>query len=196
MKWLRAVLMILPVAACKAAVEKTPSQAAEAPAAPAEPAKGSPEWMIRNAMSGGPDLIASQAAIMTWPDSAGRAMTELRKGSNGWTCLPDMPMTPVNDPMCLDSVWVRVFDAVLNNKPFSTRVAGVGYMMQGGADASNSDPAKMVPAAGEQWNIEPPHMMLIPANTTALAGLPATPGNGPWVMFAGTQYAHVMMPVK
>ena len=30
-------------------------------------------------------------------------MKTLRKGSNGWTCMPDAPATPGPDPMCFDA---------------------------------------------------------------------------------------------
>jgi hypothetical protein len=29
-------------------------------------------------------------------------MRMLRKGTGEWTCVPDYPSTPGNDPMCLD----------------------------------------------------------------------------------------------
>ncbi len=38
-------------------------------------------------------------------------------------------------------------------------------------------------------------MVIVPDPAT-LAGLPTTPvGDGPYVMWAGTPYAHIMMPV-
>ena len=30
-------------------------------------------------------------------------MRTLRKGSNGFTCMPDNPVTPGPDPMCMDA---------------------------------------------------------------------------------------------
>src|SRR5437773_1039686 len=51
---------------------------------------------IRSAMSAGPAVIAKDATIMDMP-----SMKVLRKGTNGWTCIPDGP-SPGVDPMCLD----------------------------------------------------------------------------------------------
>ena len=47
---------------------------------------------IQNAMSAGPSSISSDAAILDWD------LNVIREGSNGWTCLPDRPDTPGNDP--------------------------------------------------------------------------------------------------
>lgn len=160
------------------------------------PAEGTPEWSIQNAMSAGPSVVTANATVMAWGDSAGAPMTQLRAGTNGWTCMPDLPLTPVNDPMCLDSVWVRLVDAWSRQAPFETDEAGVGYMLQGGADASNDDPSMMAPPAGGEWNTEPPHTMLVPADPAALAGLPTAAGNGAWVMWSGSPYAHLMVPVE
>jgi hypothetical protein len=104
--------------------------------------------------------------------------------------------TDANDPMCLDSVWLAWADAWMNKKPFSTRTTGLGYMLQGGGAASPTDPFKTTPDPGEQWTPDPPHLMLIEPNPAALANLPSTPSPGPWVMWKGTPYAHVMLPVK
>ena len=181
---------------CQRSAPETGEGRSEMPAAAAMPAEGTPEWSIQNAMSAAPTLIAANATVMAWGDSVGAPMTQLRAGSNGWTCMPDLPLTPVNDPMCLDSVWVRLIDAWSRQVPFETDVAGVGYMLQGGADASNDDPSIMVPPAGGEWNTEPPHTMVVPSDPEALAGLPTSPGNGAWVMWSGTSYAHLMVPTE
>jgi len=165
--------------------------------AQAGPAAGTPEWKIQNAMSAAPEQISTDATIMDWPATEGGAMTQLRAGTNGWMCLPDQPPTPANDPMCADQVWQEWAAAWAGHKPFSTKVAGVAYMLQGGAAASNTDPFKMAPDSGQSWMMEGPHVMLIVPNPAALAGLPDQHLDGaPFVMFKGTPYAHVMVPVK
>jgi len=46
------------------------------------------------------------------------------------------------------------------------------------------------------WVQEGPHLMIIVPNSGALVGLPDDPGSGgPYVMWKGTPYAHVMVPV-
>src|SRR5688572_7320842 len=57
--------------------------------------------LIANAISAAPPSIARGAAVMA-PGPRGTMVT-LRRGTNGWTCMPNMPQTPGNDPMCLDA---------------------------------------------------------------------------------------------
>ena len=58
--------------------------------APAQ-AQTDKEAKIESAMSAAPPSIAAAATIMDWPAEEGGASTTLRKGSNDWTCFPDMP---------------------------------------------------------------------------------------------------------
>ena len=44
-------------------------------------------------------------------------MTTLRKGTNGWTCMPDAPDTPGPDPMCFDANAGKWADAWVDHKP-------------------------------------------------------------------------------
>jgi len=187
-----AVLVLL---GCKQEAAPPAQQQAETP--PPGPAPGTPEWKIQNAMSAAPAAIASQAAVMDWPATPDGQPSELRKGTNGWACFPDTPGTPGNDPMCLDGVWQAWAAAWMAHKPFITKVAGIGYMLQGGASASNTDPFKMQPDSGEAWHMEPPHLMWISPNAAAIDQMSTDPSyGGPWVMWKGTPYAHVMMPAN
>jgi len=44
--------------------------------------------------------------------------------------------------------------------------------------------------------ISGPHVMIIVPDASSLDDLPSDPNSGgPWVMFQGTPYAHIMMPV-
>ena len=52
--------------------------------------------IIKNAMSAAPPSISAKATIMGWATEEGGDMPVLRKGSNGWTCMPDMPGKAVN----------------------------------------------------------------------------------------------------
>jgi hypothetical protein len=166
-------------------------------AAPPGPAPGTPEWKIQNAMSAAPSSISAAATIMDWPASPGAAPAQLRAGTNGWACFPDVPETPGNDPMCLDAVWQAWADAWVNRKPFRTTTAGIGYMLQGGAGTSDTDPFKMQPDSGESWLIDPPHIMWISPDPKALDAMPGDRASGgPFVMWKGTPYVHLMIPVK
>jgi hypothetical protein len=98
--------------------------------------------------------------------------------------------------MCIDQVFQAMIEAWSTKSPFSAKIEGFGYMLQGASDASATDPFKTEPGPGEQWVVSPPHIMLISPDPASLANLPGEPsGGGPWVMWKGTPYQHVMMPV-
>jgi hypothetical protein len=189
------LLITLIAAACQPQAEPTeePTESAEA-AAPA-PDAGSPETKIANATSAAPASIAANAAVVEI--GADGMMMELRAGTNGWTCMPDMPSSPGPDPMCLDANFMAWADAWMKHETPRLSGIGLGYMLQGGSDASNDDPFATGPAPGEQWVETGPHVMVAPADPRALETLPTDYTTGaPYVMWRGTPYAHIMMPVR
>ena len=152
---------------------------------------------IANAMTAAPRSISANAAIMDWPASEGAQMATLRDGSNGWTCLPDFPGTKGNDPMCVDAQWMSFMDAMMSKTNPTITHAGVGYMIApGGAYGSNKDPYASKATADNEWGYDPPHVMLLVTDQGSLRAMPTTrQSGGPWVMWSGTPYAHVMIPV-
>ena len=153
------------------------------------------EEKIQDAMSAAPENIAKDATVLDWPGADGK-MAELRKGTNGWTCLPDDPSTPGNDPVCVDNMALQWFGAYMQHKTPKIAQAGIGYMLQGGASASNVDPFATAPKQGESWMQAPPHLMVFP-NSKLDANVYGTEMNGgPWIMWAGTPYEHLMVPVQ
>jgi len=153
---------------------------------------------IANAIKAAPSGITDKAAILDWPSKEGMAPEVLRPGTNGWSCFPDTPDTRGNDPVCVDEPWMGWFQAWLSKKtPQVTRV-GIGYMMAaGGGFGSNTDPFAMKESPDNRWSQHAPHVMIIVPDVKALAGIPTDPKNGgPYVMWAGTPYAHIMAPTK
>jgi hypothetical protein len=74
---------------------------------------------------------------------------------------------------------------------------GVAYMLQGDRGASISDPFATEDKKPNDWVVAGPHIMVATPNTASLASLPGKPSGGvPWVMWKGTPYAHIMVPVK
>jgi len=149
-----------------------------------------------SAQSAAPASIASQASIVT-VDASG-AMQTIRKGTNGWTCMPDSPATPGPDPMCFDANAGKWVEAWLGHKPPPPNVVGLMYMLEGGTDASNTDPYATKPTAENNWVKTPPHIMVV-GSKDILQGHPAgaKPDTSvPYVMWSGTPYAHLMIPVK
>jgi hypothetical protein len=99
---------------------------------------------ISNAVSAAPDAISGKATVLDWPAKEGDAPVMLRDGTNGWTCLPDMPDTEGNDPACMDKPWMQWAEAYLAHKAPTTTSVGIGYMLaSGGGWGSNTDPYAM-----------------------------------------------------
>jgi hypothetical protein len=151
---------------------------------------------IEIAMRAAPAAIASDATIYDLTlDDAGEFIV-LREGSNGWSCFPDAPGTPSVDPMCLDQTWLGWLHAIVAGEEPPTTVLGLAYMLQGGSDASNTDPFATEPSAGEEWVSSPAHIMLIVPGELDQSVFSTDPhSGGPWIMWAGTPYEHIMMPV-
>jgi hypothetical protein len=151
---------------------------------------------IAVAMSAAPVSVAEKATILDNALDANGKFVVLRQGSNGWFCLPDAHGTPGPDPWCFDQTWLDWSYAFLAGKEPSVTVPGLAYMLQGGSDASNTDPFATEPAAGNEWMASPPHVMLLLPGKLDLTVFTTDHANGgPWVMWAGTPYEHVMMPV-
>jgi len=148
--------------------------------------------VIKNAISAAPEAVGMNAAVMTWE------MKPLREGTNGFTCMPDDPTTPnANDPMCLDKNGMAWLHALMDKKEPPPGV-GFGYMLQGGGSASNSDPYATKPPDGK-WDMDGPHVMIFNLKKAA-ANYPQPKkhpdATAPYVMYPGTPYAHLMVPVK
>jgi hypothetical protein len=169
-------------------------EAASTPAA-AAPAADTPEGKIASALSAAPAEISSQAAVMEM--NASGQMVELRPGTNGWMCVPDGSVSPGVDPMCADPGAQQWLTAYFGRQTPSPTGMGIAYMLAGGSDASNTDPFAEAPAPGEQWVASGPHVMVMPPMASHLDAYPTDPNNGgPWVMWKGTPYAHLMVPVQ
>ena len=77
-------------------------------------------------------------------------MRTIRKGTNGFTCMPDNPATPGPDPMCMDAnamEWVHAW--VAHKAPPAGKV-GLMYMLEGGTDASK---LQFAPRIGLAWDV-------------------------------------------
>ena len=152
---------------------------------------------MASAMSAAPEAITKNATIMI-PDSKGK-MRVARKGTNGFTCMPDDPISPGPDPMCMDANAARWLDAYFAHRTPPANKVGFMYMLMGGTDASNTDPYAKKPPAGGHWVVTGPHVMVVGANPEFYASYPrgADPDtSSPYVMWAGTPYQHLMAPVK
>ena len=151
--------------------------------------------LIANAESAGIAAVAQEATIMGWDDE-GLPSVLLREGSNDWTCLADWPASPGNDPQCFDTVWAAWNEAFMAGEDPELDGPGIGYMLAGGSDPSNTDPFAMEPAAGEEWVSTPPHMMILAPGGFDAADFATEPKQDePYIMWDGTPYEHLMVPV-
>jgi len=191
-------------------VHRTHAQAKPAPAAPAKQAGGmkmsggsamSDAQKITNAMSAAPAGVGKAATIMDWPATPDGKPRQLRAGTNGWVCFPNSPSefkgASVNDPMCMDKQWQGWADAWMAKKTPTVTGTGVAYMLKGDRGASNTDPFATGPTATNNWVTSPPHIMVLYPDVKSLDPFSTDPKNGgPWVMWKGTPYAHLMVPVS
>lgn len=158
---------------------------------------GTKEAKIQEALQAAPESLRAGATVMDFPEKEGGEMIELKNGTNGWTCLPDLPSSPGKDPMCLDKTGMNWLQAYVSQKEPSLTQDGIAYMLEGGSDASNTDPFAQKPTPGDDWINTPPHMMILPAQKLDVNVYGTDPKTGgPWIMWANTPYQHLMVPVK
>jgi hypothetical protein len=157
--------------------------------APPAFAEGEQAKLIEQAESAAPPEISARATIVDGDEV-------LRKGSNGWTCMPHT-MPGDNAPMCNDEVWMKLMQAVGSKSDFQTDRIGISYMLQGdvGAGVSNSNPYHPDPKNAEDYTETGPHLMVV-VPKDLLKGITDDPSTGgPYVMWKDTPYAHIMIPV-
>ena len=147
---------------------------------------------IALAESAGPAEIAKKATIIDMTDMPNSQMKQLRTGTNGWVCY-----AMIEQPMCLDKEWQKWAAAWMSKSELKIDGTGIAYMLRGDTGASNTDPYATEPSATNQWVVSPAHIMVLYQDPKMLDAYPTDPKNGgPWVMWKGTPYAHVMVPVS
>ena len=192
---LTGVLLLSAFTATASAADKAPEKMKgmtmkKAAAAPTD------AQLVASAMKAAPMSIAKNATIVAME---GANMRTLRKGSNGWTCMPDNPTTPGPDPMCLDANAMAWAQAWMGHQTPPAGKVGLMYMLAGGTDASNTDPYATKPEKGNHWVKTGPHIMIVGADASFYDTYPknADPDTStPYIMWAGTPYQHLMAPVK
>lgn len=164
-----------------------------------EKAKGikslSQEEQIKLVQSAAPPHISKDATIMVMGTDG--KMVEARKGTNGFTCIPDIEGQETPDPMCGDAAAMQWANDLMSGAPKPTNAApGIAYMARGGwiwvKDGKVTLTAKNDPGAKRMK--EPPHWMLFWPIDSKTSGIPTMPGKfGTYVMYDGTPYSHLMI---
>lgn len=150
--------------------------------------KSEPEY-IAKANTAAPASVVDKATIIMMQEK-GEPKT-LRTGSNGFTCFVD----PDGTPLCADAnamEWMKAVGA----KATPPDKTGFVYMMAGDTGTSNHDPYA---TDKSHWVQTGPHVMIVGAAAREMEGMyPRAMDPDPsqaYVMFPGTPYAHLMLPV-
>ena len=146
---------------------------------------------VASAHAAAPASLARNATIRDWEGEV------LREGSNGWTCLPDNPGTPGTDPWCITGPWDNLLSAYMAREAPDYDRVGVAYMLAGDTAVSNTDPFATEFTTEEDWVTGlGAHLMVVVPGENSLAGFSEDPDNGgPWIMWPGTPYEHLMIPI-
>jgi hypothetical protein len=145
---------------------------------------------IAKALTAAPPGVAKGAGVARI-DKDGNMQT-LRESKNGFTC-----MVMLGNIMCADANSMAFFGAAMKKQTPPDK-PGITYMLRGDQGASNTDPSATKKTADNHWVVTGPHIMIVGAGVKDL-GLPdsadADPSK-PYIMWAGTPYAHAMVPVS
>ena len=158
------------------------------------------EWEIKTYTSAAPDFIGDFATVV------GASGEILREGSNGWTCLPFIPMPKMGfktaneaAPACADANAVAWANAYIAQSKPEIENDGWIWMKHGDTgvdnfrpysegDKENTDP--------EDWIYSGSHLMLMPKDPSSLEGVSTDFTTGaPYVMMQGTPFVHLMIPL-
>jgi hypothetical protein len=139
-----------------------------------------------------PAAVLQGATILNM-DADGQ-MKAIRAGTNRWTC-----MDPGGAPMCADEAameWAKAWKA----KGATPQTLGFIYMLSGDNGTSNTDPYATEETPDNNWIKTGSHVMIVGAEAKSMMqGYPrdAKPDpTKPYVMWPGTPYEHLMLPVK
>ncbi len=151
------------------------------------------------ALSAAPPAVSANAAVADLGEVG--KLTELRKGTNGWTCLVHDPGTPSGHPLCVDQNGLDWFMAAMSGREPDPDRIGYSYMLQGGTAWSATDvtATKLLPGQADYVRV-PPHIMILNARIAATSGFPSGEPNPnthkPFVMYGGTPFAILIIPVR
>ena len=162
----------------------------------------SAEWQIETYSSAAPSYIGDFATVI------GGNGEILREGNNGWICQAGNPRPYPNDgwksaheamPACHDEEGMKWMMAYAEGKtPNLTRDTYM-WMLHGDVGEDNLVPGVLNEneSTPEQWIESGPHLMLMPKDPESLKNFTTDFRKGePYVMFPGTVYAHLMIPVE
>jgi hypothetical protein len=150
---------------------------------------------MQQVMKAAPLQVVEQATVLRMHKGE---MRTVRKGTNEFTCMVANEGVPGTAPMCMDPnamAWAQAWQSH-GTPPDKT---GFVYMLAGDTGASNTDPYAKSPKPDNHWVQTGSHVMVVGAGARAMEGYPKTAApdpTKPYVMWPGTPYEHLMIPVK
>ena len=136
-----------------------------------------------------PEQIVAHATIVMMQDGKPKS---LQAGTNGFTCM----ISPDGTPLCADENGMA-WNAAVRSKTDPPNKIGFIYMFAGDNGTSNHDPYQR--ASHQHWVQTGPHVMIVGPGVREMVGYPRTADvsdpTQPYVMFPGTPYEHLMLPV-
>jgi hypothetical protein len=168
----------------------------------------STEWKIWAYSTAAPSFIAANCSVV---DVDG---TVLREGTNGWTAMAANPRGMADSengwkdpheamPMVGDGPAMQWAMAYMGGKTPEMDTDGWAWMLHGDMGEDNrkhlviDDEGVAKAKADSQWIESGAHLMLFPKDPASLEGQTTNFNTGaPYVMFKGTGYDHLMIPVE
>jgi hypothetical protein len=136
-----------------------------------------------------PAEIVAKASIVMTQDGKPKS---LQTGTNGFTCL----INPDGTPLCADEN-ALAWQKAVGSKSDPPNKVGFIYMLAGDTGTSNHDPYQR--ASHQHWVQTGPHVMIVGPTVREMGGYPRNADvpdpTQPYVMFPGTPYEHLMLPV-
>jgi hypothetical protein len=136
-----------------------------------------------------PEQIVSKATIVMTQDGKPRT---LQTGNNGFTCF----VGPDGTPTCADANAMEWINAVRSKADPPNKI-GFIYMLAGDTGTTNHDPHAR--ATHQHWVQTGPHVMIVGPMVREMPGysrsVDVADANQPYVMYPGTAYEHLMLPV-
>ena len=159
------------------------------------------DFEIKAYTGAAPDFIGDFATVI---GSDGKV---LKEGRNGWTCLAftanmmgDSMDPRMATPACMDSNAMAWANAYMNQEVPKLKNDGWAWMIHGDTGADNFRAFSEGDKAGtdpEDWIESGAHLMLMPKDPSSLDNTTTDFTTGsPYVMFKGTPYVHLMIPVS
>jgi hypothetical protein len=136
-----------------------------------------------------PAVVKSATIVQMQKDGSVRIV---QTGSNGFTCMMLDPTTP----MCADKNAMAWAQALAKHVTPPNSV-GFVYMLAGDNGTSNTNPYDTAATANNHWVKTGAHVMIV-GPAVATMGYPMSADadpTKPYVMWANTPYAHLMIPV-